>query len=59
MMTDKFDDPIVAEIRGYREEIAARHNYDIRKIFASARRRQKSSQRKSVARVSSKTTGTR
>jgi hypothetical protein len=32
------DDPIVAEVRRAREEIAARFNYDLNAIFENARR---------------------
>jgi hypothetical protein len=37
-----WEDQIVAEIRRIREEIAARHNYDLDAIFQSAREREKS-----------------
>jgi hypothetical protein len=33
------DDPVVAEVRRVREELAARFNYDLRAIFEDARRR--------------------
>ncbi len=33
-------DPIVDEIRAVRDELAARHDYDIHRIMADARKRQ-------------------
>jgi hypothetical protein len=42
-MTDPIEeeeDPIVAEVRRVRDEIAASHGYDLRRIFEDARRRQ-------------------
>lgn len=33
------DDPIVAEVRRVREELAARFNYDLKAILEDARRR--------------------
>lgn len=43
------DDPIVAEVRRNREELAARFNYDLRAIFEDARRRQATSGRQYVS----------
>ena len=40
------DDPIVAEVRRIREEHAARYGYDLEKIFASLKDREKQSKRK-------------
>jgi hypothetical protein len=34
------EDPIVAEVRRAREEIAARYDYDLRALFADMMRRQ-------------------
>lgn len=34
------DDPIVAEVRAIREQLAAQSNFDIRKIVEEARQRQ-------------------
>jgi hypothetical protein len=34
------EDPIVAEVRKAREEIAARYNYDLHALFADMMRRQ-------------------
>lgn len=42
-------DPIVAEVRKARDEIAKRFNYDLRAIFEDARRRQAASGRKVVS----------
>jgi hypothetical protein len=38
-----WEDPIVAEVRAVREKQAAALGYDIRKIVAAARRKQRSS----------------
>ncbi len=35
-----WEDPIVAEVRRVREELAARFNYDVKAIFADIRARQ-------------------
>lgn len=35
------DDPIVQEVRKAREQIAKKHNYDLRALFADVRERQK------------------
>lgn len=43
-----WQDPIVEEIRKYREEYAARFNFDIGAICQDARERQKKSGRKTV-----------
>jgi hypothetical protein len=43
------EDPIVAEVRRAREEIAKRFNYDLRAMFEDARRRQAQSGRKVVS----------
>jgi hypothetical protein len=40
------EDPIVAEVRRIREEQAARHDYDLRKIFDSLKQREKQEKRK-------------
>jgi hypothetical protein len=37
-----WEDPIVAEVRRVREELAARDNYDVAKMFAEMQRRQES-----------------
>lgn len=42
-------DPIVDEVRAIREALAARFNFDIRKIVDDARRRQASSQARIVS----------
>lgn len=42
-------DPIVEEVRGYREQYAARFNYDIKAICRDARERQQKSGRKIVS----------
>ena len=47
-------DPIVEEVRRVRERLAARYGYDVRKIAAAARRRQKRSGRKVVSFVTKK-----
>lgn len=44
----KKDDPIVAEIRAIRDEYAARHGYDVTRIFADIKARQKGSGRNYV-----------
>jgi len=38
-----FHDPIVEEVRAIREQLAARFNFDIRKIVEDAQRRQATS----------------
>jgi hypothetical protein len=43
------DDPIVDEVRAIREELAARFDFDIRKIVDDARNRQASSQARVVS----------
>ena len=40
------EDPIVAEVRRIREEHAATYDYDLDKIFASLKEREKRSKRK-------------
>ena len=40
------EDPIVAEVRRIRDEHAAQHDYDLQKIFASLKDREKRSKRK-------------
>jgi hypothetical protein len=35
-----WEDPIVAEVRRIREELAARFNFDVKAIFADMRKRQ-------------------
>ena len=47
-------DPIVEEVRRVRERLAARYGYDVQKIAAAARRRQKRSGRKVVSFVAKK-----
>lgn len=42
------DDPVVAEIRRIREELAARFNYDIHAIFEYARQRDAADNRKVI-----------
>jgi hypothetical protein len=42
------DDPVVAEIRRIREELAARFNYDIHAIFEYARQRDAADTRKVI-----------
>lgn len=42
-------DPIVDEVRAIREELAAKFNFDIRKIVEDARRRQATSQSRIVS----------
>ena len=41
--------PIVGEVRAIREELAARFNFDIRKIVEDAQRRQAASQSRIVS----------
>ncbi len=43
-----YRDPILDEIHKYREEHAAKFNYDIRKIVAYYKKKQKLSNKKSV-----------
>ena len=43
------EDPIVAEVRRIRDEQAARHDYDLRKIFDSLKQREKQEKRKLVS----------
>jgi len=42
------DDPVVAEIRRIREELAARFNYDIHAIFEYAKQRDAADNRKVI-----------
>ena len=42
------DDPIVAEVRAIRDELAAQCGYDLKEIFRQLRRQQASSGRKYV-----------
>ncbi|MBX7104738.1 MAG: hypothetical protein K1X57_11700 [Gemmataceae bacterium] len=42
-------DPIVDEVRAIREELAAKFNFDIRRIVEDARRRQAASQSRVVS----------
>jgi hypothetical protein len=44
-----FHDPIVAEVRAIREQLAAQFNFDIRKIVEDAQRRQATSKSKIVS----------
>ncbi len=41
-----WEDPIVAEVRRIRDEHAAKYGYDLEKIFASLKDREKQSKRK-------------
>ncbi len=43
-----YKDPIIDEIHKYREEHAAKFNYDIRKIIEYYKRKQKQSNKKTV-----------
>ena len=45
-----YSDPIIDEIRKYREEYAARFKYDIKEMVADLKRRQKESGRPAVSR---------
>jgi hypothetical protein len=42
-------DPIVEEIRQIREAQAAKYNYDVKAMFAAARKRQRRSGRKVIS----------
>jgi hypothetical protein len=42
------DDPIIAEIRKYRDAYAARFNYDVDAMFADMQKREQASGRKVV-----------
>jgi len=42
------NDPIVAEVRRLREELAARFNYDIAAIAADARKRERAGKRRVI-----------
>ena len=42
------DDPIVAEIREIRNAFAARHDYDVERIFAAIKAQRRESGRKAV-----------
>ena len=44
----KTDDPIVDEIRAIRSAFAARHDYDVERIFAAIRAQRRESGRKAV-----------
>ncbi len=44
----KTDDPIVDEIRAIRNAFAARHDYDVERIFAVIKAQRKESGRKAV-----------
>ena len=46
-----YTDPIIDEIRKYRDEYSARFNYDVKAMLEDIRRRQKESGRKSVTRT--------
>ena len=48
-MTPSWTDPIVDEIRKVREEYAAKFDYDLDKIFADVKKREKASGRKYVS----------
>lgn len=41
-------DDIIEEVRTIREQLTARHNYDVRALFLEARRRQQESGRRVV-----------
>lgn len=45
-----YTDPIIDEIRKFREEYAAHFKYDVKAMLADIRRRQKESGRKTVSR---------
>lgn len=45
-----YTDPILDEIRKYRDDYAARFHYDVKAILEDMRRRQRESGRKSVSR---------
>ncbi len=45
-----YTDPIIEEIRKFRDEYAARFNYDVKAMLADIKRRQKESGRKTVSR---------
>ncbi len=45
-----YTDPIIEGIRKFRDEYAARFNYDVKAMLADIRRRQKESGRKTLAR---------
>ena len=46
-----YTDPIIDEIRKYRDQYAARFNYDVKAMLEDIRRRQKESGRKTVTRT--------
>ncbi len=41
-------DDIIREVRTIREQLAARHDYNVRALFAAAKERQQESERKVV-----------
>ena len=41
-------DPIIKEVRTIREQLAAQHSYNVRALFAGAKKRQQESGRKVV-----------
>ena len=41
-------DDIIKEVRTLREQLAARHNYDVRVLYGEAKKRQQRSERKVV-----------
>ena len=41
-------DDIINEVRTLREQLAARHNYDVRALYEEAKKRQQGSKRKVV-----------
>ncbi|HUI43403.1 MAG TPA: hypothetical protein VL523_15675 [Terriglobia bacterium] len=49
------DDYIVDEVRGHREEQAAKHAFDVKAILAAAKKRQRRSGRTVVSLVHKKT----
>jgi hypothetical protein len=49
-----YSDPIVDEVRRIREEQAARHDFDVKAILATSKKRQRASKRKVVSLVAKK-----
>jgi hypothetical protein len=50
-------DPIVEEIRRVRENLAAKHGFDVKAILAAAKKRQRRSGRRVVSFVAKKKSG--
>jgi hypothetical protein len=42
-------DEVIREVRAVREELAARHDYDVRALYEAAKERQQESKRKVVS----------